>query len=581
LSRTASPGTAILRRAVARNGKHLWTGTGLAGIYQLCAAVVPILIGVIVDRAVGTGDGIALLTWIGVLALTYLVLVITYRHGARHLQRAIAEEGHLLRVEVAAKILDPRGLRTDRHTGDLLTVSTSDADYTSYLLDHIPRITSSLVAVTVSAVTLLVISPPLGVAVLIATPVVLAVLNLTAPLIARRVKDQQDQAGRATSLATDLVTGLRPLRGIGAQDAAAERYRVVSRQSLDATLRASRTQNAYLSASTTLSTLLAGGIAIAAGWFALTGRITVGQFITVIGSAQFLIEPFGVLAVVPSWTAAARAAADRVASVTQAGMVLPDGAAEPSAELCDLRLRDVSHGTLQGLDLHVRPGEFVGVVAHRPADAEALVRLLSTPHEYGGDLHLAGVPLETVDRDRARRLLHVEPHRTDLFTGTLAANIDLRPAAGDRPGAGHAAAAGEVAADGLPAALRAAAADEVAQLHPDGLDAPVTERGTNLSGGQRQRVALARALLARPPLLVLHDPTTAVDAVTEQSIADGIRALRHGPDAGFGTVVITSSPALLAAADRVVVIGDGRVTAEGTHAGLAAGDDDYRRTVLR
>ncbi|MEU4690972.1 ABC transporter ATP-binding protein [Actinoplanes sp. NPDC023714] len=556
----------ILRRAVARNGKHLWTGTALAGVYQLCAALVPVLIGVIVDRAVSTGDVAALLLWIGVLALTYLVLVVTYRYGARHLQRAIAQEGHLLRVEVAARILHPRGLRTDRHAGDLLTVSTSDADYTSYFLDHIPRITSSLVAVGVSAVTLLLISAPLGLAVLIATPIVLAVLNLTAPLIARRVKDQQDQAGRATSLATDLVTGLRPLRGIGAQDAAAERYRVVSRQSLDATLRASRTQNAYLAASTTLSTLLAGGIAIAAGWSALTGRITVGQFITVIGSAQFLIEPFGVLAVVPSWVAAARAAAGRVASVTEAGLVLPEGAASPADTRCDLRLSRVTHGSLDGLDLHVRPGEFVGVVAHRPADAEALVRLLTTPHGYGGDILLAGERLDAVDRGRARRLLHVEPHRTDLFSGTLASNISVRAATG---------------ADGLPDALRAAAADEVADLHPDGLDAPVSERGANLSGGQRQRIALARALLARPPLLVLHDPTTAVDAVTEHAIAGGIRALRHGPDAGYGTLVITSSPAMLAAADRVVVIGDGTVTAEGTHAELAAGDETYRRTVLR
>jgi putative ABC transport system ATP-binding protein len=271
-----------------------------------------------------------------------------------------------------------------------------------------------------------------------------------------------------------------------------------------------------------------------------------------------------VLAVVPSWTAAARAAADRVASVTQAGMVLPAGASAPPAERCDLRLSGVTHGPLGGLDLHVRPGEFVGVVAHRPADAEALVELLSVPDGYDGDVLLGGERLDAVDRGRARRLLHVEPHQTDLFTGTLASNIDI-----------HA------SARGLDEVLRAAAADEVAQLHPDGLDAPVTERGTNLSGGQRQRVALARALLARPPLLVLHDPTTAVDAVTEQAIADGIRALRHGPGAGFGTVVITSSPALLAAADRVVVIGDGTVTAEGTHAALTAADETYRRAVLR
>ncbi|GGM25704.1 MULTISPECIES: ABC transporter ATP-binding protein [Micromonospora] len=561
----ASAGTAILRRAVTRNGRRLWTGTALAGVYQLCAALVPILVGVIVDRGVATGDLSALLSWITVLASVYLVLVVTYRFGARHLQRAIAEEGHQLRVELAARILDPRVLRTERHTGDLLAVTTTDAEYTSYLLDHIPRITSALVAVAVSAVALLLISTPLGLTVLIAIPLVLAVLNRTAPLIARRVREQQDQAGRASALATDLVTGLRPLRGIGAQDAGVERYRRVNRHALAATLRASRTQNTYLGASTMLSTLLAGGIALMAGWFALTGRITVGQFITVIGSAQFLIEPFGVLAVVPSWTAAARAAADRVASVVRAGVVLPEGAAAPGGSECELRLADVTYGPLAGLHLDVHSGEFVGVVARRPADAEALARLLAVPDAYTGDILLGGERLEAVDRGRARRVLHSEPHRCDLFTGTLASNIALHEDDGER----------------LTEALRAAAADEVAHQHPEGLRMPVTERGANLSGGQRQRVALARALLARPPLLVLHEPTTAVDAVTERAIADGIRALRHGPGAGYGTLVITSSPTLLAATDRVVFIGDGTVAAEGAHAELVTHHDSYRRAVLR
>ncbi|WKU05793.1 ABC transporter ATP-binding protein [Micromonospora sp. HUAS LYJ1] len=560
-----STGAAVLRRAVARNGRRLWTGTALAGVYQLCAALVPILIGVIVDRAVATGEVTALLGWTTTLAVVYLVLVVTYRFGARHLQRAIAEEGHRLRVELAAKILHPRVLRTGRHTGDLLAVTTTDAEYTSYLLDHIPRVTSALVAVTVSAVALLLISTPLGLTVLIAIPVVLAVLTLTAPMIARRVKEQQDQAGRASALATDLVTGLRPLRGIGAQDAGVQRYRRVSRHSLAATLRASRTQNAYLGASTMLSSLLAGGIALMAGWFALTGRITVGQFITVIGSAQFLVEPFGVLAVVPSWTAAARAAADRVAAVLRADVVLPPGAAAPDG--CELRLTDVTYGPLAGLHLHVRAGEFVGVVARRPADAEALARLLAVPDGHSGDVLLGGERLETVDRDRARRLLHSEPHHTDLFSGTLATNVALHDH--DHDGGR------------LDEALRAAAADEVAHLHPEGLRMPVTERGANLSGGQRQRVALARALLAGPPLLVLHDPTTAVDAVTEQAVADGIRTLRHGSDGGYGTVVITSSPTLLAATDRVVFVADGVVAAEGAHAELVTHDDSYRRAVLR
>jgi putative ABC transport system ATP-binding protein len=108
------------------------------------------------------------------------------------------------------------------------------------------------------------------------------------------------------------------------------------------------------------------------------------------------------------------------------------------------------------------------------------------------------------------------------------------------------------------------------------LDTPITERGQTLSGGQRQRIALARALAADRQILVLHEPTTAVDTVTEARIAAGIRELR----AGLTTVVVTSSPALLATTDRVAVVESGAVTASGTHAELIRDHAAYRATVL-
>ncbi|MEV4692387.1 ABC transporter ATP-binding protein, partial [Micromonospora echinospora] len=105
------------------------------------------------------------------------------------------------------------------------------------------------------------------------------------------------------------------------------------------------------------------------------------------------------------------------------------------------------------------------------------------------------------------------------------------------------------------------------------------ERGANLSGGQRQRLGLARALHADPPVLVLHDPTTAVDAATEAQLADGLAGARR--EAPRGTLLVTSSPALLRITDRVVVIADGRVAAEGTHEHLLATDARYREETLR
>ncbi|MGH3931682.1 MAG: ATP-binding cassette domain-containing protein, partial [Pseudonocardiaceae bacterium] len=135
---------------------------------------------------------------------------------------------------------------------------------------------------------------------------------------------------------------------------------------------------------------------------------------------------------------------------------------------------------------------------------------------------------------------------------------------------------GRVGQAGIESALSVAAVDEVAQSLPRGVDTVISERGRSLSGGQRQRVALARALVTDAPVLLVHDPTTAVDAVTEARIAAGIREARRGRT----TIMVTTSPALLAVTDRVVVLDGGTITVEGRHADLVGEHESYRAAVL-
>ncbi len=125
-------------------------------------------------------------------------------------------------------------------------------------------------------------------------------------------------------------------------------------------------------------------------------------------------------------------------------------------------------------------------------------------------------------------------------------------------------------------AIAAAAVDELIETLPDGVDTRLSDGGRSLSGGQRQRVALARALAAPAPVLVLHEPTTALDAATEARVAAGVREVR----AGRTTILVTTSPPLLAACDEVTVVRDGRAVASGTHAALLEADAGYRGTVL-
>jgi len=562
-------GIAVLRRTLARNRARLFAGTVLVSVHQVAETAVPIAIGVIVDRAVETGDATALAVWLSALAVLFVVLTSSWRIGARFIVAAVQQEAHQLRVEVAGRILDPRGVRTDLRAGELLTVSTSDADKEAWILDVVPRVAAALTALIASAIALLWIDVPLGLAVLIGTPVMLGLLQLAAPLITRRATAQQETSARAAGMATDLVSGLRPLRGIGAEETAARRYQDVSRDALAATMRAAKATGVFVGVSMTVSALLAVSVAGFAGWFALDGRISVGELITVVGLSQFLVEPLGMLARVPGLYANARASADRLALVLDAEPLLPEGTSVPSGA-SDVELRSVAYRSLDDVSLSVTPGELLGVVAYRPEDAEALAEVLSgqvPPDRYGGEVRIGGVASAALGLTYARRTMLVEPHHTDLFAGTVHSNVTA-----GAPDADHGA---------VQRVLTASAAVDVVDAHPAGLDHEVTDRGASLSGGQRQRVALARALAAQAPVMVLHDPTTAVDAVTEHAIAEGIASARHGDERAHSTVLITSSPALLAVTDRVVVLVDGRVAAEGTHADLSATDVNYRKAVLR
>ncbi|MBK3638323.1 ABC transporter ATP-binding protein, partial [Streptomyces sp. MBT97] len=447
--------------------------------------------------------------------------------------------------------------------------------------------TWAVAGVTASAVALLLTSVPLGLIVLLGTPVLLWLGHLLSKPLERRSEAEQDRAAHASGVAADLVAGLRVLKGLGAQRAAVERYRGTSRLSLAATLRAARAE----SWQTGLVLALTGGfialIALVGGRLALDGSLSLGQLVSAVGLALFLLGPLETFAWVNAELAQGRASAARIAQVLAAEPAVVGGDDPvPQPVRGALRLRGVRLGDgTDGVDLDVAAGRLTGIAVTDPACAEALLRCLGRERDpESGTVELDGVPLNRFDPAQLRAAVLVAAHDAVLFDGSLADNVTPRaepeddgtpdgsaaePAAGDGTG--------EADADLLTErAMSAAHADEVARSLPHGTATGVGEGGRSLSGGQRQRVLLARALRAGPPVLVVHDPTTAVDALTEARIAEGLREIRRGRT----TLVVTNSPALLAVADRVVLLDGGRVGAEGTHAELVRADATYRTAVL-
>jgi len=561
-------GRDVWTRSVKGQIRRVALGSALGSVHQLGEALVPVLIGVVIDQAVAGQNAGRLALWLGVLAVMYVTLSWSFRLGAKAGERSAEEAAHTLRLAIVGRVLDARGgAEEGRLPGDLANVATEDARRVGAVNMALMAGVWAFAGVAVSAVALLLTSVTLGLIVLLGTPVLLWLGHLLSKPLERRSEAEQDKAAHASGVAADLVAGLRVLKGLGAQGAAVERYRRTSRISLAATLRSARAE----SWQTGLVLALTGGfialIALVGGRLALNGSMTLGQLVSAVGLALFLLGPLETFAWVNAELAQGRASAARVAEVLATGPAVVGGD-DPVAEPVrgELRLRGVRLGGLDGVDLDLPAGQLTGIAVTDPAGAEALLRCLGRETDpESGSVELDGVPLTRLDPAGLRAAVLVAAHDAALFEGSLAANVTPEDASQD-------------GAAGLltERAMVAARADEVADSLPHGTATGVGEGGRSLSGGQRQRVLLARALRAEPPVLVVHDPTTAVDTVTEGRIAEGLREFRQGRT----TIVVTNSPALLAVTDHVILLDAGRVGAEGTHADLVRTDATYRTAVL-
>ncbi|MEA5361462.1 ABC transporter ATP-binding protein [Amycolatopsis sp., V23-08] len=554
----STTGREVLRRSIAGQRRSVALASLLTAGHQGGEALVPVVIGVVIDQAVAGGSVWTLLLWLAVLGVLFAGLSTSYRLGARAGERAAERAAHELRLDLGRRVLHPGGgAETGNLAGELVSIGTSDAKRVGQLNGVLPFGIAGLAGLLVSAVVLLTMSIPLGLLVLLGTPPMLYLAHLVGKPLERRSEAEQERSAFASGIATDLVAGLRVLKGVGAERAAVDRYRRTSQDSLKATLKAARAQAWHNGALLALTGIFIALVALVGGNLAAAGDITIGDLVAAVGLAQYLITPFSIFSWVNGELAQGRASAGRIADVLNAPPAVGEGTATlPAPAPGHVRLSALGRGALRNVDFEARPGELLGVVATDPAAATDLLDCLGrAANPATGSVSVDAVDLSTVDPSRVREVVLVAAHDADLFAGTVAENVESGPRVAE--------------------AMSAAAVDEVASALPDGVATAVSERGRSLSGGQRQRVALARALAVDAPVLVLHDPTTAVDTVTEARIAAGLAELRRGRT----TILVTTSPALLAATDRVVLLDDGRIACEGSHTELA-GRADYRAAVL-
>ena len=597
---TRSP-MAFLRWHMGQQPGVIAAATFVGFLWQLPLTLGPWLVGKAVDKGVLAGSPSDLLMWAGLLGLVTVIgavfgivmhtlvvrsWLIALYGTIQMVARKSVQMGHVL----------PR--RTP--TGEVLSVASSDSDEFGALTEITARAGSQLVAYLVVAAIVLKTSLAMGVLVLVAAPVIVGVaLPLLRPLH-RRQEVERSRSSELTSMATDIVAGLRILRGIGGEQTFGRNYAGQSQRTRQAGVSAGLWQAAIEAT----GVLLSGAFLVLLMWAGtlqvLDGNLSVGQLISFLGYGLFMVGPIqtflefaqkliralvsarkaiALFEQVPPWREPTSpvplpAGGDLVDEVT--GFVAVSGlltivvsaVPEASAELADRLGRYLTADVEPSRVDAEEPGGQLKGRAARGARAERAAERARIA--AADELHVSrdwGVRLGDVDLGAARladvrHRIVVSDTGSQLFAGTLQDAIDPH---------------GRLTRQEAEDTIRVANAEDVYDALPGGWQGVLDERGRGLSGGQRQRVVLARVIGIDADILVLVEPTSAVDAHTEARIAERVAQHRRGRT----TVVTTVSPLWLHHADRVALLDGGRVAVIGGHDELLKTNAAYRRVVAR
>lgn len=553
---------------------RLFTAAFVAIVASCTGLVIPLVLKWMVDGPVAGRDPAGV--WLGALYLLLLGIAEALLFGLRRwlVARPLSHVEAEMRAALYRRLQRlPVAFHDRWASGQLLSRATTDLMLLRMFLAF------PLTFLLVNGVTIAV-----GVAIMLMQDWVLGlvVLGPAVPVLwtcvvferryAEAARRAQDQVGDLTTVVEESVLGIRIIKGFGRHRSQARAFRELSGTLRGTELHKARLLSVIWGVIVTLPEVAIGAALVLGAVRVADGDLSAGTLVAFLSTALALRWPVDSIGFLLAMSQEAATATERyfevmdeepedpAADVRAAGRTRGGGAGL-RFEGVRFRYPDAPPGSpplLDGIDLHIRPGESMALVGATGSGKTTLTALVPRLHEVtSGRITLDGVDITAMSREELRGKVAVAFEEPTLFSAGVGENVLM----GAPDGAGEAE---------LHHALAIARA-EFAHALPQGTATQVGEQGLSLSGGQRQRLALARAVVGRPEFLVLDDPLSALDVHTEAAVEAALRRVLADTTA----LIVAHRPSTVLLADRVALLSGGRIAAVGTHQELLRGNPEY------